>query len=106
MNNIFNNLPDHPLAEEQFIPLISAANVTIERIVSTGQTSPAGTWFDQPRNEWVILLQGSASLRFEDEATARELQAGDHLHIVPHRRHRIEHTCLDEPTVWLAVHYD
>ena len=106
MNNIFNNLPDHPLAEEQFIPLISAANVTIERIVSTGQTSPAGTWFDQPRNEWVILLKGSASLRFEDETRAHELRAGDHLYIASHRRHRVERTGVNEPTVWLAVHYD
>lgn len=106
MNNIFDDLPDQPLTEEQFTALIDTPGVTIERIVSTGQASPPGNWFDQPRNEWVILLKGSASLRFEDETRAHELRAGDYLYIASHRRHRVERTGVNEPTVWLAVHYN
>jgi cupin 2 domain-containing protein len=42
---------------------------------------------------------------FEDEAAARLLKRGDFLDIAPHRRHRVEWTHPQEPTVWLAVHY-
>jgi cupin 2 domain-containing protein len=33
------------------------------------------------------------------------LQPGDHLIIPAHRRHRVEWTHPDQPTVWLALHY-
>ena len=53
-----------------------------------------------------MLLSGSARLRFEDEATDRDLQPGDYLLIDPHRRHRVEWTDPNKPTVWLAIHFD
>lgn len=89
---------------EQFVELLSRPGLRIERIVSTGQASPPGFWYDQPQGEWVLLLQGEASLAFEDEPAPRLLQAGDFVDIAPHRRHRVESTAT--PTVWLAVHYD
>jgi len=89
---------------EQFVELLSRPGLRIERIVSTGQASPPGFWYDQPQGEWVLLLQGEASLAFEDEPAPRRLQAGDFVDIAPHRRHRVESTAT--PTVWLAVHYD
>lgn len=89
---------------EQAVELLSRPGLRIERIVSTGQASPPGFWYDQPQGEWVLLLQGEASLAFEDEAAPRRLQAGDFVDIAPHRRHRVESTAT--PTVWLAVHYD
>jgi cupin 2 domain-containing protein len=80
--------------------------VRIERIVSTGQASPPGFWYDQPWTEWVLLLAGAAGLLFEDEPTPRPLKAGDYLLIPAGQRHRVEWTDATQPTVWLAVHYD
>jgi cupin 2 domain-containing protein len=78
----------------------------IERIVSTGQASPPGFWYDQPWDEWVALLAGAARLRFENEPGDRELCPGDHVFIPAHARHRVEWTSAQPPTLWLAVHSD
>ena len=103
MPNVFDAMPDASAAE-QFIELLSRPGLRIERIVSSGQASPPGFWYDQPQAEWVLLLQGEAQLAFEDEPAPRLLRAGDFLDIAPHRRHRVESTAA--LTVWLAVHYD
>lgn len=103
MPNLYADLPPAGGAE-QFDELLSRPGLRIERIVSTGQASPPGFWYDQPQAEWVLLLQGEARLAFEDEPLPRLLQAGDFADIAPHRRHRVESTAA--PTVWLAVHYD
>ena len=75
----------------------------IERIVSTGQASPAGFWYDQPDDEFVVLLSGAAALRFEGGDVV-DLKPGDWIEIAAHVRHRVESTQADPPTVWLAVH--
>lgn len=102
--NLFDGLPQTPQPEELFETLCARPGVRIERIVSTGQCSPPGFWYDQPGDEWVALLSGSATLRFEDEATGRDLRAGDWVFIAAHRRHRVERTDAATPSVWLAVH--
>ena len=102
--NILTDIPT-ALRAEEFRDLLSAPALRIERIVSTGQTPPPGEWLDQPQAEWVILLRGAAGLRFEHEEAARALKPGDWVNIPAHRRHRVEWTAADEPTVWLAVHY-
>lgn len=102
--NLFDNLPPAPQPEELFETLCARPGVRIERIVSTGQCSPPCFWYDQPGDEWVALLSGSATLRFEDEATGRELRPGDWVFIAAHRRHRVERTDATTPSVWLAVH--
>ncbi len=101
--NLFRDLPQQ-LPQELVQTLVDAANVRIERIVSHGQASAEGFWYDQEQHEWVLLLQGAARLRFEG-AESVELQPGDYLHIPAHKRHRVEWTTPDEPTIWLAVHY-
>ena len=83
--------------------LLQRPGLVIERIVSSGQASPPGFWYDQPQAEWVLLLQGEALLRFADEDEARRLRPGDWLDIVAHRRHRVEWTAPDRLTIWLAV---
>lgn len=75
----------------------------LERIHSCRSASPPGFWYDQAEEEWVCLLQGSARLRFADEARPRELNRGDWLHIPAHQRHRIEETEAGAGTVWLAL---
>lgn len=105
IDNLFAGLPAADARDEQFIQLLAAPGLAVERIVSTGQASPPGFWYDQAEGEWVALLAGEARLRFEDEAEARHLRAGDFVHIAPHRRHRVEWTRAEPATVWLAVHY-
>ncbi|MGO8915593.1 MAG: cupin [Stellaceae bacterium] len=91
--------------EEEFTALVSSSDLRLERIVSTGQTTPEGQWLEQDSDEWVILLRGAAGLRFEGEVGAQLLAAGDYLHIPAHRRHRVDWTAPGEATVWLALHY-
>jgi len=69
-----------------------------------GRQRPPGDWLGQPETEWVAVVQGQARLRFENEATAREMRAGDWVAIPGGIRHRVEWTTPDEPTVWLALH--
>jgi cupin 2 domain-containing protein len=77
----------------------------IERIVSHAYASPPGFWYEQASNEWVIVLSGSAKLRFEDETEDRAVAAGDYVFIPAKKRHRVDWTSDSEPTVWLAVHF-
>ncbi|MBG0810769.1 cupin domain-containing protein [Methylosinus sp. H3A] len=102
--NIFVDLPEKA-EQEQFLPLLAAPGVRVERIVSFGQASPPGFWFDQDESEWVLLLSGSAGLRFADREDVLTLAPGDYLEIAAHRRHRVEWTDAALPTVWLAVHF-
>lgn len=106
MNNLFAGLPATPGGEELFQTLLQRPGLKIERIVSFGHASPPGFWYDQPQLEWVVLLSGSAVLRFEDETETRPLQPGDFVVITPHRRHRVEATSATGPSVWLAIHCD
>jgi cupin 2 domain-containing protein len=102
--NLFADLPARSDAELTTI-LAEGPGARVERIVSTGQASPAGFWYDLDWTEWVILLQGAAGLLIEGEETPRTLQPGDYVEIPPHVRHRVEWTDPDRPTVWLAVHW-
>jgi cupin 2 domain-containing protein len=104
IHNLFANLSGDTQAE-QTTALLSHRHLRIERIVSYGQSSPPNFWYDQEQAEWVILLTGSAGLRFEGEACARTLRAGDCVDIPAHTRHRIDWTDATQPTIWLAVHY-
>ena len=102
--NLLRDLPNAGAGEVTDI-LVAAPGVRIERIVSLGQASPPGFWYDQPEGEFVLLLAGAARLRFEDEADDRTLSPGDWLHIPAHRRHRVAWTDPQTPTIWLAVLY-
>jgi cupin 2 domain-containing protein len=102
--NLFSSLPA-ALAEEQITALLTAPDLRIERIVSRGQASPPGFWYDQAWAEWVTVLAGSAVLTLDGEAAPIRLARGDYLHIPAHCRHRVEWTDPDEATVWLAVHW-
>ena len=101
-NNLFADLPPK-LANELVTTILEVAGVRIERIVSFGQASPSGYWYDQDQHEWVIVLKGAAQLRFEDEIV--DMKPGDFINIPAHKKHRVEWTTPYEPTVWLAVHY-
>ena len=102
MTNIFN-LPSSLPNKELFESIVSNENILIERIISTGQTTPPGEWYDQDKDEWVILLQGEAILAYEDGKQIK-LTAGDYLFIPAHQKHRVEYTSIEPPCIWLAVH--
>ncbi len=80
------------------------SRVRIERIISAGQVSPEGFWYDQPENEWVLLVQGEAKVAFDD-GTLTSLKAGDHIFIEAHKRHRVEYTSAEPPCIWVCVFY-
>ncbi|MCC2097447.1 MAG: cupin [Hyphomicrobiales bacterium] len=101
--NIFSGVRLDP-AGEQFLELARSGGMRIERIVSSGQTTPEGEWYDQAWTEWVLLLQGGAHVLFEGEAEPRILQPGDWLEIRPRQRHRVVYTDAGAATIWLAVH--
>lgn len=102
--NLLRDLPSAPMSSELFETLLELECVRVERIVSTGQRSPEGFWYDQPDPEWVLLLQGGATLKFEDESSERVLSVGDWVLIPARCRHRVEATSESPPAVWLAVH--
>jgi cupin 2 domain-containing protein len=101
-HNLLTGLPS-ALAEEQLDVLLQRPGLTLERIVSTGQATAPGEWLAQDQAEWVLLLAGSAGLTLEGEASL-ELRPGDWLLIPAGRRHRVDWTSSEEPTVWLALH--
>jgi cupin 2 domain-containing protein len=103
IQNLFAGLA-HDTRDEKVTAILSAPNVRIDRIVSKGQASPPGFWFDQEWAEWVVMLTGAAGLLFEGESQPCELRPGDYVHIPAHTRHRIEWTHKEQPTIWLAVH--
>ncbi len=102
-DNLF--LPVLPSSDEVFTELLTRPGLRIQRIVSTGQVSLPGFWYQQEEAEWVLILKGEALLRFEDEAQARRMKPGDFVDIAPLRRHRVEWTNPEQPTIWLAVFY-
>ena len=99
--NLFD-LP-YPLPDaEEFTELLRSKNLRIERIVSSGQTTPAGKWYDQDEDEWVALIQGEAVLEYENGEKV-QLSAGDHILLPAHCRHRVAYTSANPPCIWLAI---
>ena len=95
------NLFAHPAAPphgEHFEELARLGPTRIERIVSSAQPDP--DLYDQPQDEWVVLLRGEA--RLELAGTEISLTAGDTLLIPSHTPHRVLMTSAG--ALWLAVH--
>jgi cupin 2 domain-containing protein len=101
--NLFDAIPNE-LSQEWFQTLLDSPDVKIERIVSKGHASPAGFWYDQEWDEWVLLLKGSAGLRFEGQDEILALTPGDWVLIPSKVKHRVDWTDERVETVWLAVH--
>ncbi|MCY4044230.1 MAG: cupin [Cellvibrionales bacterium] len=101
--NVFTALPK-ALPEEVFTPILTGKNVRIERILSYGQTTPEGEWYDQDENEWVLLLQGNAKLLIKNKGEFN-LTAGDNMLLPAHEKHRVTWTDPGQITIWLAIFY-
>jgi cupin 2 domain-containing protein len=100
--NLFRDLVGDADGESTDL-LHASSSVRIERIVSQGQKSPEGCWYDQAEDEWVLLVTGAAVLEFEEKPGPVELVPGDWVSIPAHCRHRVVSTAADSPSVWLAV---
>lgn len=98
-------LPDATAGEVVDV-VLKARGLRLERIVSYGQASPEGFWYDQPEAEWVMVLMGAARLVIEGETVERELGPGDAVYLPAHCRHRVAWTDPGQPTVWLALFVD
>ena len=98
--NLFDALPENR-SQEVFESLLQHKGIHIERIVSFGQITPEGEWYDQETDEWVLLARGQSKLLFEN-GEERSLKAGDYLFIPKRQKHRVTHT--SEDAIWLAIH--
>ena len=105
IRNLFKEINLPVGNEEVFESLCKAKNVHIERIVSKGQTTPPDKWYDPQKYEWVVLLQGKASLEMEGGKIIH-LAKGDHLLIPAGQKHRVSYTSTEPYCIWLAVHFD
>lgn len=99
--NLLSNLPQ-PEVGEVFEDLLRCGPVRIERIVSS--PSPEPVPYDQPQDEWVLLLQGESRLWIAGEEI--RLGAGDSLFIPAGTPHRVLSTSEEPLCVWLAVHIE
>lgn len=103
--NLFSDMP-YAIDDEVFDTILSSDSCAIERIISKGHKSPSNHWYDQERNEWVMVLKGAAKLRFQNGDKIIEMMPGDYLLIPAHCKHRVEWTDPDVETIWLAVHFN
>jgi cupin 2 domain-containing protein len=104
IKNIFSDIPEQT-PKEILETIIKSDQVKIERIISRGQATTDGDWYNQNQNEWVLILKGNAGLLFEDSEEIVIMKTGDYINIPAHKKHRVEWTDPKEETIWLAVHY-
>ncbi len=101
--NVFDNIPI-TIPNEIFEKIIENNSFTLERIISEKHKSPPGFWYNQDKSEFVLLLQGSAQLLYDNEQSF-DLKPGDYLVIPTHQKHRVEKTDENVKTIWLAIHF-
>lgn len=98
--NIFK-IEKNPEVEEIVDILEENKNIRMERILSSGQVTD---WIIQDEKEFVILLQGRATIEFENEIV--NLSKGDTLMIDKYKIHRVSYTSEDPICIWLCVFFD
>ena len=76
IKNIFSNIPES-IHDELFEDIISTENFRIKRIISSGHTTPKDKWYNQDKNEWVIVLKGNAELLFVEGNQIIKMKEGD-----------------------------
>ena len=101
--NIFDSIPSK-FNDEVFGSIVDKDGIKIERILSAGHTSPEQGWYDQDQDEWVIVIQGGATIEFDDGRLST-LEQGDYINIPSRTKHKVVWTDPEIVTVWLAVFY-
>lgn len=87
-----------PATGERFDTLLRHRNLHIERIVSSSDIQ--ATECVQEQDEWVLLVQGTATLDIGGELTS--LKAGDHVFLPAKTPHTV--TKVSQGALWLAIH--
>ena len=103
VGNIFESIPN-AMKDEVIESLIESKVVKIERIISKGHASPKAGWYEQDQDEWVIILRGSAIIKFENTEPL-SINEGGYINIPAGTKHKVLWTDSEIETVWLAVHY-
>lgn len=103
ISNLYEQIPAL-LKDELMDVLLTSPQIRIERIISKGHNSPKNFWYDQEQNEWILIIEGSAKIRFESDQII-DLKKGDYLNIPAHVKHRVEMTSNKTETIWLAIFY-
>ncbi|WP_337865277.1 cupin domain-containing protein [Ignavibacterium sp.] len=101
--NFLSNIPTN-ISQEIIETIISSEHIRIERIISMGHSSPENFWYDQLENEWVLLLEGKAMIKFDDESVIT-LHKGDYILIPAHQKHRVEWSDPEHRTIWLTIFF-
>jgi cupin 2 domain-containing protein len=104
IKNIFSGIRKQT-PDEILETILQTDQFKIERIISQSHATTEGEWYDQDKNEWVLVLKGNAGLLFEGNDKTIIMKTGDYINIPAHRKHRVEWTDPEEETIWLAVHY-
>lgn len=97
--NIFDDV-ELPLGAEVIQEFFKHKNIRLEKIVSNQSSSPDDFLYDQEEDEWLIVLQGSATLLVEDKKVF--LKSGDSYFLRKHQKHKVLETSAEGKTVWLA----
>ncbi len=103
IRNIFSDIQKQA-PDEVLETILKTDQFKIERIISHGHATTEGEWYDQDKNEWVLVLNGNAGLLFEGDKTII-MKTGDYINIPAHQKHRVEWTDPEEETIWLTIHY-
>jgi cupin 2 domain-containing protein len=101
--NIFAIENETDSAKEVFIKLFGNNNCIVEKIISTGQSTPENEWLEEDSDEWVILLQGESEINFYNGEN-NKMGKGDYLLIPSNTKHRVVRTSKNPPCIWLAIH--
>ena len=104
--NLLGQIP--PLPSEVFADLVSTNNVRIEHILSQGQQTPTGEWFDQDEHEWVCWCRrGHPGLHHTGYRVQERVHLGPGITSTSRRTFStgVEWTHPTETTVWLCVYY-
>jgi cupin 2 domain-containing protein len=109
VRNFFRDLPRRTGEREpieHIEEILSKGKITIERIVTYGRKpTEEGKWYDDSRNEFVMVLSGATELLFEEGNQRVIMERGDYINIPAHKKHRVEMTRPNGNTLWLAVYY-
>ena len=99
VSDLLDDIPKDS-SDEIFQLLLKNEKVRIERIISYGQVTDESYWYDQKKDEFIIVLQGSAKIKYENEQIF-DLKVGSSLYIPSHTKHQVIYT--ENKTVWLAL---
>ncbi len=101
--NFLANIPKVADKTEIIEVVQETKDFVIERIISSNSSSPAKGWYNQDHDEWVMVLQGSAIIEFENLQQI-DLSSYDSLYIPAFTKHKVVYTSSQPYCIWLAIH--